>query len=144
MTGKKSFTLVELLIVIILIGILAAVAIPMARNMIEKSRATEGVQILGVIKNAQLLYRWEYGDFGYEGPWNSMNELPDMDVSAKYFIWCPTHPEQSYAPGAVARVQRIGDPPGYGNYNLKITPEGEIYCWGGEAGACAKLGFNEE
>ncbi|GEM_PF-504515 len=144
-TSKSGFTLLELLIVVIIVSILAAVALPQFTKITEKSRAAEGVMILGAIRTAHLAYYLEHGVYRQEGPWNDPNGL-DVDISTpKYFIWCPTSPSEGFAPGAVARVKRevpLTSP--FGQYNLKITPEGKIYCWGGNPGACKALGFEEQ
>ena len=125
-TSKSGFTLLELLIVVIIVSILAAVALPQFGKVMEKSRAAEGVAILGAIRTAQLFYYEEHGEYRQEGPWNSPNGLDvDIPTTTKYFAWCPTSPSEGYAPGAVARVARLfmSGPGPLGKYNLKITPE---------------------
>ena len=54
---KKGFTLIELMIVIAIIGILAAVAIPMYSDYTKKSRTSEVAQNLSEIVKMQLIYK---------------------------------------------------------------------------------------
>jgi len=57
MTNKKGFTLIELMIVVAIIGILAAIAIPNFLNYQCKSKQSEAKQSLGTIaKNEEAYY----------------------------------------------------------------------------------------
>lgn len=60
---KNAFTLVELLIVIMIIGILATMAVPQYQKMVDKAKWTECVSMLGQIKNACNLYYAEYSEW---------------------------------------------------------------------------------
>lgn len=48
--GQKGFTLIELMIVVAIIGILAAVAIPQYQNYVAKSQVTRVMQETGALK----------------------------------------------------------------------------------------------
>ena len=61
--AQKGFTLIELMIVVAIIGILAAVAIPAYQDYISKAQVTEGVNLLGGLKVDIANYYGEKGEF---------------------------------------------------------------------------------
>src|SRR3989338_9836233 len=53
MRNKKAFTLTEIMVVLIIIGIMASFALPRFGTTAEFARASEGTQILTVLWTAQ-------------------------------------------------------------------------------------------
>ena len=53
MKNKKAFTLIELLIVVVIIGVLAALILPRMLAQPERARIAEAMQYLGVIRRSQ-------------------------------------------------------------------------------------------
>ena len=59
MRNKKGFTLVELMVVILIVGILAAVAIPLMQGRIDKAKWSEANATAGTIRTAVRAYAAE-------------------------------------------------------------------------------------
>ena len=62
--NKKGFTLIELMIVVAIIGILAAIAIPNFMNYQCKAKQSEAKANLGTIRTNQEAYRAEFDTYG--------------------------------------------------------------------------------
>ena len=58
---KKAFTLVELLIVIVIIGILAIMALSVYNGMVNKVKYREPMDALCAIARAEFIYYYQYG-----------------------------------------------------------------------------------
>ena len=60
---KQAFTLLELIVVIIIVGILASIALPKFSSVIEYTRSTEALTNIGSIRQAiERLYLMSGGD----------------------------------------------------------------------------------
>lgn len=65
--NSKGFTLIELMIVVVIIGILAALAIPRFMRSTTKSKQSEAKQLLKQVYTMQRAYRQEYNSYCLNG-----------------------------------------------------------------------------
>lgn len=74
---EAGFTLIELMIVVAIIGVLAAVAIPGFSAYVQRSKTAEAFQMLGEIRSRQESYRVEFGQYCGNLPWNPASYGPN-------------------------------------------------------------------
>ena len=86
---RGGFTLIELMIVVAIIGILAAIAIPKFAELIRKSGEGASKGNLGSIRSALSIY---YGDM--EGQYPA--SLTGLTISAKYLAALPVAKAPNY------------------------------------------------
>lgn len=85
MERHKGLTLIELMIVIIIIGILAAVSIPIMQGRIDSARWSEGRAIMGIISRSLRTHIGEHGNNFSPVPTLSQLGFEPGDLDGTYF-----------------------------------------------------------
>jgi len=126
---KKGFTLIELVIVVIILGVLVAIAVPMFQSTRSKAESAEALNVLGALRSGQLRYYAQNSAYA--------NDCANLDAgytALKYHTTPPTCINNT-APSAFVTITNPG------KYTMCMDSEGVIKCADVAAGTCAKLGY---
>ncbi len=81
-SNSKGFTLLELLVVVLIIGILAAIALPQYQLVMDKAKVSELFTIVKYLKEEQELFYLTHGRYA-----TNCNELdPELPIDTRKLI----------------------------------------------------------
>ncbi|MEK6727608.1 MAG: type IV pilin-like G/H family protein [Candidatus Omnitrophota bacterium] len=124
---RKGFTLLELIVVIIILGILATLGFTQYTRVVEKGRTAEAKTILGTIRSAQEAYKLENGV--YTGTIGNLSvEVPTTCATTHHFSYNTTDTVVT-----ATRCTAGGKTP-QGSSAYTITLTYSTSAWGGTAG----------
>ncbi len=128
--SSKGFTLLELVVVVIILGILATLGFTQYTKMVEKGRTAEAKMILGQIRTAQAAYNQQFGAYtSLLG--NLAVEAPSAASTNHYFTY--TLSAAATMTGTATRQTTGGkEPNGATAYTVTLTYAAGAF--GGSAG----------
>lgn len=126
--ATTAFTLIEIILVVVILGILAAVAIPKVLGPNELIKSSEGRHTLVAILGAQKRYELEHpGNFA--ASWDAL----DISIPSSSYFNEPDL-DGSNSPEWLGHVLRNN-----GSYGLRINDAGTIFCVNNSGSNCARI-----
>jgi type IV pilus assembly protein PilA len=114
--GQKGFTLIELMIVVAIIGILAAIAIPNFLRFQLKAKSSEGKTNLAAIRTSEQSY---YSEFGIYVSSDASPPEPGQNVKIDYVSAYPGVPNVGFDQLGWSPEGRV-----FFNYAVENEPNG--------------------
>ena len=124
---KKGFTLLELIVVIIIIGILGSIGFTQYARVVEKGRIAEAKVLLGQVRGSQKAYELEMGVYAAVISDLAVG-VPTVCTVTHYFQY-----STSATGGTATRCSASGKTPNV-SATYTVTLGHNSGAWGGSAG----------
>lgn len=118
--AHAGFSLVELTIVVVILGVLAMMAVPKYHQVTERSKATEAFVYLQHVAKAQAMYEARNGQYA-----NSVAKL-QLGVEAPKFFQVEQMSSFNWQQSWQLRLRRVGASQGYGAYTVTWNERGFV------------------
>lgn len=83
--GRLGFTLIEILLVVIIVSLLAAVSSVHYGRFVDRARSVEAVQNLAAIRQGEIMYHEQHGRFAEALDNLAIDTLFDIGITPRYF-----------------------------------------------------------
>ncbi|MCU1742169.1 MULTISPECIES: type II secretion system major pseudopilin GspG [Pseudomonas] len=83
--AQKGFTLIEIMVVVVILGILAAIVVPKVLDRPDQARVTAARQDIGSLMQALKLYRLDHGTYPNQN--QGLKVLAERPANAKDSNW---------------------------------------------------------
>jgi type IV pilus assembly protein PilA len=117
-TQKTGFSLVELTIVVVILGILATFAVPRFMSSVEKTKAAEAFTYLSQVESGQARYHAEHGKY--------INKTTSLDftIDAPQYFTVSGITSSNWETKWEMTLTRSGGAAGYGAYKVVFNQDG--------------------
>ena len=125
---SSGFTLMEVLITIVIIGVLAGLAVPMYQSTVEEARSNEAKANLQVIYLAEKIFQLDNSEYypkasGTETDYTNINKFLKADLSQQYYTLKIVASGGATSTGYVATAAtRVGNATKYYTINQANPP----------------------
>jgi prepilin-type N-terminal cleavage/methylation domain-containing protein len=118
--ARKGFTLVELAVVIVIIGVLAAFGVPRFLKSVERSKAAEAFNYLSAVRDSEERYQAQNGTYVDVGSLDIVFSPPKYFTVGTVAAGSTSKLEDSWT----LTLTRTGAASGYGAYTVVFTQDG--------------------
>lgn len=106
----KGFTLLDLLVALIILGVLVVASVALYRNHVDQARSVEAAQNLSAIHGGEVAHQLEHGAFIEAADLPAVNKALDLDLTAKYFDYRVSVGEGTFLATATPRFASASEP----------------------------------